>query len=311
MKPDPRLSLELAGIKMESPLMAASGCYGYGFDYADWVEPRDWGAIVLQGTTLEPRAGNPPPRLAETPSGMLNAVGLQNPGIDYFLNEIRPRLKELGCPVIVNIAGETVAHYRELAAIFDGVSEVSAVELNISCPNVRCGGISFGRDPAVVKELVTAVRQVYRGPLIVKLSLEAGDLKAVARAAENAGADALSLINTLKGMVIDTTCRRPFLGNITGGLSGPAIRPVAVRAVWETAEAVSVPLIGMGGITTADDALQFILAGAAAVAVGTANFINPWIAREINLGLQRYLDENGLGHYRELIGAARSGRGRR
>ncbi|NLA47034.1 MAG: dihydroorotate dehydrogenase [Firmicutes bacterium] len=302
---DPRLALDLAGVKMQNPLIAASGCYGFGFDYIQWVDPREWGAIALKGITLEPRAGNPPPRLAETPSGLLNAIGLQNPGIAFFLKEIRPLLRELGCPAIANIAGESVDHYRELAAILDGLGEVSAVEVNISCPNVRCGGISFGRDPATVEKLVGAVRQVYRGPLIVKLSLEAGDIGAVARAAESAGADVLSLINTLKGMVIDIHSRRPFLGNITGGLSGPAIRPVAVRAVWEAAEAVSIPLIGMGGIASAEDALQFILAGASAVAVGTANFVNPHIAREINLGLQRYLDDKGLRHYSELVGAAR------
>lgn len=306
MKAEPRLSTNLAGLKMNSPLMAASGCYGCGFEYARWIDLRHWGALVLSGITLDPKTGNPPPRLAETPSGMLNAIGLQNPGIDGFLEEVRPRLGELGCPVIANIAGESIGQYRELAAILDGVGEVSAVEINISCPNVSRGGINFGREPAVVGELVAAVRPVYRGPLIVKLSLEAGDLIAVGRAAESAGADVLSLINTLRGMVIDTAARRPFLGNITGGLSGPAIRPVAVRAVWEMAAAVSIPLIGMGGITTADDALQFILAGATAVAVGTANFVNPKIAAEINAGLQHYLDENRLGHYRELIGAARS-----
>jgi len=221
------------------------------------------------------------------------------------LQEVRPRLGELGCPVIANIAGESVAEYRELAAILDGVDEVSAVEINISCPNVRLGGISFGRDPVAVGELVSAVRRTYRGPLIVKLSMEASDLVAVGRAAENAGADALSLINTLKGMVIDIAARRPFLGNLTGGLSGPAIRPVAVRAVWEMAVAVRIPLIGMGGIASAEDALQFILAGASAVAVGTANFIDPHIAREINSGLRRFLEQEGLDHYSELIGAAR------
>ena len=289
---------------MQNPLIAASGCYGYGFDYAQWIDPWEWGAIALKGTTLKPRAGNPPPRLAETPSGMLNAIGLQNPGVAFFLEYIRPQLRALGCPVIINIAGENMEQYRELAAIIDGVEEIDAVEVNISCPNVRCGGVSFGRDPAVVEKLVAEVRQVYRRPLIVKLSLEAGDIVAVARAAESAGADVLSLINTLKGMVIDIHSRRPFLGNVTGGLSGPAIRPVAVRAVWDVAQAVSVPLIGMGGITSAEDALQFILAGAAAVAVGTAIFINPHIAGDINLGLQRYLDDEGLQHYAELIGAA-------
>lgn len=305
MKDDPRLALELAGIKMRNPLIAASGCYGYGFDYAQWVDPRSWGAIALKGTTMEPRAGNPPPRLAETPSGMLNAIGLQNPGIAFFLKEIRPRLKELGCPAILNIAGESMEAYRDLAAVLDGVGEIAAVEVNVSCPNVRRGGISFGRDPAVVEELVSLVRRAYRGTMIVKLSLEAGDIEAVARAAERGGADALSLINTLKGMVIDTGSRRPLLGNVTGGLSGPAIRPVALRAVWEVAGAVSIPLIGTGGISSAEDALQFILAGAAALSVGTANFVNPYIAREINLGIARYLDENSIGHYSELIGAAR------
>lgn len=309
MSADPRLALELAGLKMQSPLMAASGCYGYGFEYAGWVDFRDWGAIVLQATTVEPQAGNPPPRLAETPSGMLNSVGLQNPGIAHFLEEIRPRLGALGCPLIANIAGKSIDQYLELASLLEGVGEVDAIEVNISCPNVHRGGIIFGRDPGVVTELVAAVRQVYRGTLVVKLSLESGDLGAIGRAAESAGADALSLINTIKGMVIDTAGRRPFLGNGTGGLSGPAIRPVAVRAVWEMAEAVSIPLIGMGGITSADDALQFILAGATAVAIGTANFISPHIAREINLGLLRYLERGGLRHYSELIGAAREGRG--
>lgn len=305
MKAEPRLALELAGMKLNSPLVAASGCYGYGFEYGSWIDLREWGAIALQGTTLEPRSGNPPPRLVETPSGMLNAVGLQNPGIEHFLKEVRPRLGELGCPVIANIAGESIAQYRQLAAILDGVDEVSAVEINISCPNVRSGGVSFGRDPVIVKELVSAVRKSYRGPLIVKLTLEASDLIAVGRAAESAGADALSLINTLRGMVIDTAAQCPFLGNITGGLSGPAIRPVAVRAVWEMAGAVRVPLIGMGGIASVEDALQFILAGATAVAIGTANFINPHIAREINDDLQRYLEREGLCHYSKLIGAAR------
>lgn len=305
MNDDPRLALDLAGVKMQNPLIAASGCYGYGLDYAQWVDPGDWGAIALKGTTLEPRAGNPPPRLAETPSGMLNAIGLQNPGMAYFLGEIRPRLKELNCPLIMNIAGESMEEYREVAALLEGVNEIAAVEVNVSCPNVRCGGISFGRDPAVVEKLVSQVRQAYRGPLIVKLSPEAGDIKAVARAAESAGADALALINTLRGMVIDIHSRRPFLGNITGGLSGPAIRPVALRALWEAAGSVSIPLIGTGGIASAEDALQFILAGASAVALGTANFIDPYIARGINLGILRYLDENNIGHYSELIGAAR------
>lgn len=304
--PDPRLALNLAGIAMRNPLIAASGCYGYGFDYAPWVNPQEWGAIVVKGTTLKPRAGNPPPRLAETPSGLLNAIGLQNPGIEYFLREIGPRLGELGCPAIVNIAGETVEEYRILAELLDGAPGAAGLEVNISCPNVRRGGVSFGCEPGAVEELVGAVRGAYRGLLLVKLSLEAGgSLAAVARAAERAGADALTLINTLKGMVIDINARRPLLGNLTGGLSGPALRPLAVRAVWETAEAVSIPLVGLGGIGSAADALQFIMAGATAVAIGTANFVNPFAVREIKTGLRRYLDEHGLTHYRDLIGAAR------
>lgn len=303
--PNLRLSADIAGIKMANPLMAASGCYGYGFDYNQWVDPGDWGAIVVKGTTLRPRLGNPPPRLVETPSGMLNAIGLQNPGIEYFLKQIRPRLPELGCPVIMNIAGETIVEYREVASLLDGVTEVSGIEVNISCPNVRCGGISFGCDPVLVEQLVSQVRAVYRGPLIVKLSLDAGNILAVADAAQRAGADALSLINTIKGMVIDVHRRKPVLGNITGGLSGPALRPAAVRAVWDVAAAVCIPVIGMGGVLQVEDALQFILAGASAVAIGTANFVNPVVAREITAGLQRYLTDNGFSNYRELIGAAR------
>ncbi len=303
--PDFRLSANIAGIVMSNPLMAASGCYGYGFDYSQWVDPGDWGAIVVKGTTLRPRLGNPPPRLVETPSGMLNAIGLQNPGIDFFLNQIRPRLPELGCPVIVNIAGETIEEYREVASLLDGATEVSGIEVNISCPNVRCGGISFGCDPVLVEALVSLVREVYHGPLIVKLSLDAGNILAVAQAAQRAGADALSLINTIKGMVIDVRRRKPVLGNITGGLSGPALRPAAVRAVWEVSDAVSIPVIGMGGIMQVEDALQFILAGASAVAIGTANFVNPYVARDIAAGLRQYLIDNGFSHYRELINAAR------
>lgn len=255
MDPDPRLALNLAGIAMTAPLMAASGCYGYGFDYTAWVDPAEWGAVVVKGTTLKPRAGNPPPRVVETPSGMLNAIGLQNPGVHYFLEQIEPRLGELGCPVIVNIAGEKLDEYCQVAALLDSAAGVAGLEINISCPNVRYGGISFGCDPLLVEDLVCRVREAYHGPLMVKLSLEAGNITAVAGAAQRAGADALSLINTIKGMVIDVDRRRPVLGNVTGGLSGPALRPVAVRAVWEVASVVSIPVVGMGGITCAADAL--------------------------------------------------------
>lgn len=290
---------------MVNPLMAASGCYGYGFDYDELIHPREWGAIVVKGTTLKPRPGNPPPRLAETPSGLLNAIGLQNPGIDYFLKHISPRLSELKTPVVVNIAGETVEQYARIAALLDQAQGVAAVEVNISCPNVSCGGVSFGCDPVVVKELTAMVREAYSGPLIVKLSLEGGNITAIARAAREGGADILSLINTVKGMVIDIDAGKPFLGNITGGLSGPALRPLAVRAVWEVCGTVDIPVIGMGGIFCAGDALQFIMAGASAVAIGTANFIDPLAPRHIAGGLRRYLEDNNIGHYSELIGAAR------
>jgi len=302
----PGLTLNLAGIPMKTPFLAASGCYGYGREYLPWADYSCWGALVLKGTTREPRGGNPPPRLVETPSGLLNAIGLQNPGIDYFLKQIRPGLEELGPAIILNIAGESIEEYCQVASLLEGVKEVDGIEVNISCPNVRKGGVHFGTDPAVVEELVGAVREVYSGPLLVKLSLEAGQIVPVALAAEKAGADALSLINTLRGMVIDIHRRRPVLGSLTGGLSGPAIRPVAVRAVWEVAEAVKIPVVGMGGICTAEDALQFFLAGATAVAVGTANFVNPRVASDLVRGLTRYLQENGFKHYRELIGAARN-----
>ena len=222
------------------------------------------------------------------------------------MKQIRPGLEELGPAIILNIAGESIEEYCQVASLLEGVKEVDGIEVNISCPNVRKGGVHFGTDPAVVEELVGAVREVYSGPLLVKLSLEAGQIVPVALAAEKAGADALSLINTLRGMVIDIHRRRPVLGSLTGGLSGPAIRPVAVRAVWEVAEAVKIPVVGMGGICTAEDALQFFLAGATAVAVGTANFVNPRVASDLVRGLTRYLQENGFKHYRELIGAARN-----
>lgn len=300
-----RLMVDIAGIKMKNPVIAASGCYGYGQDYLDFISPEKWGAITVKGTTLKPRQGNPPPRLAETPSGLINSVGLQNPGIDYVLQEELTGLADYDVPVIINISGETIEEYVLLAEKLSGIKKVGGIELNISCPNVKKGGLAFGSDPAVVKELVAEVRARYSGTLIVKLTPNTGELPDIAAAAEEAGADALSLINTLRAMEIDIEKEKPVLSTGIGGLSGPAIRPVAVRAVWEVAGEVKIPVIGMGGITCAGDALQFILAGASAVSIGTANFINPLVLTETLEGLEQYMKQKGYSSIEEICGAAR------
>ncbi|NLZ28278.1 MAG: dihydroorotate dehydrogenase [Firmicutes bacterium] len=305
MNVEPDLAVEIAGIQMKNPLIAASGCYGYGQEYSSYISPERWGAIALKGTTLRPRAGNPPPRIVETPSGLINAVGLQNPGIEKVLKEEVPALREKDVPLIINVSGETVQEYVLLGESVSRARGVSGLELNISCPNVERGGIAFGSDPVLVRELVSAVRDSYTGPLIVKLSPNTEHLTRIAVAAEEAGADALSLINTLRAMVVDIEKQRPVLANVIGGLSGPAIRPVAVRAVWEVAAAVKIPLIGMGGIISTSDALQFILAGAAAVAVGTGNFIDPLIADKITAGIKEYMRSKGFARVSAMVGAAR------
>ncbi|NLI70011.1 MAG: dihydroorotate dehydrogenase [Firmicutes bacterium] len=305
MKAEPDLAVEIAGIQMKNPLIAASGCYGYGQEYSSYIPPGKWGAIALKGTTLHPRAGNPPPRIVETPSGLINAVGLQNPGIEKVLKEEVPALREKDVPLIINVSGETVEEYALLGELVSRAHGVSGLELNISCPNVERGGIAFGSDPVLVRELVSAVRDSYRGPLIVKLSPNTEHLTRIAVAAEEAGADALSLINTLRAMVVDIEKQRPMLANVIGGLSGPAIRPVAVRAVWEVAAAVKIPLIGMGGIISTSDALQFILAGAAAVAIGTGNFVDPLIADRITAGIREYMKSKDFPGVSAMVGAAR------
>ncbi|MEW6696025.1 MAG: dihydroorotate dehydrogenase [Bacillota bacterium] len=298
------LAVAIGGITMKNPVATASGTFGFGPEYEPYMDINRLGAIVVKGTTLKPREGNATPRLAETPAGILNSIGLQNPGADYLLEHYAPYFATLQTNVIVNISGNTVEEYAQLAAKLDGVPGIAGLEVNISCPNVKKGGMAFGGDPATAAEVTKAVKQATTLTVIVKLSPNVTDIAEIARAAEAAGADGLSVINTLLGMAIDVRKRKPVLGNIMGGMSGPAIKPVAVRAVWQVYQAVQIPIIGMGGITTAEDALEFILAGATAVAVGTANFINPRATLDVLEGIEAYLKENGVTDIKELVGAA-------
>lgn len=303
------LSVDLAprnprGLRLKNPVMAASGTFGYGTEYAELVPIDRLGAIVCKGTTLHPRPGNPIPRIAETPAGMLNSIGLQNIGVEALIREKAPLWATWDVPVIVNIAGETVSEFAELAARLDGVPGISGLEVNISCPNVETG-LEFGRDPAAAAAVTAAVRRATSLPVIVKLTPNVGDIVAVARAVEGAGADAVSLINTFLGMAIDIRSRRPVLGTAAGGLSGPAVKPIALRMVYEVAGAVEIPVVGIGGITTAADALEFLLAGAMAIQVGTACFANPQAPVEILNGIVSYMETNGIADIRELVGAAR------
>jgi len=297
------LQVDLAGIEMENPVMVASGTFGYGEEYSQFMDLKQLGAIVTKSITLLPRAGNSPPRIIETPAGMLNAIGLQNVGIERFISEKMPFLREAGVPVIASISGEEVSEYVELAASLSDVGGIAGLELNISCPNVAKGGMMFGADPRVTNDLVSAARRATGLPLIAKLSPNVTSIVEIAAAAEEAGADAISLINTLLGMTIDIHTRQPKLANITGGLSGPAIRPVAVRMVWQVAEAVDIPVIGMGGIMTVEDALEFIIAGAKAVALGTANFVNPLAALEIISGIEDFMIRNDIWDVSDLVGS--------
>ncbi len=298
----PDLSVTIAGIRMQNPVMTASGTFGYAQEFESFLDLSRLGAIVVKTITLHPRAGNPPPRVVETPAGMLNAIGLQNVGVKAFIEEKLPHLRTLGPPVIVNIAGESIDDYVELARRLSDQKGVSGIELNISCPNVA-DGLIFGCNAALAHQLVAKVRQATPLPLIPKLSPNVTDAVEIAQALADAGADALSLINTLIGMAIDVRSRRPKLGNVTGGLSGPAIRPIAVRMVWEVARAVKLPLIGMGGIMTADDALEFLIAGATAVAVGTANFTSPSSTERVIDGIEAYLIDHKVRRVADLIGS--------
>ncbi len=298
------LEVNIGGIVMKNPVTTASGTFGYGSEYAPYIDLNRLGAIVVKGITLQPRAGNPTPRLAETPAGVLNSIGLQNPGVEVFIEELLPCLARYDLPVIVNIAGETMQDYGELAARLDRAPGVAGIEVNISCPNVKQGGMLFGSDPDMAGEVTGIVKANTGKPVIVKLSPNVTSIVAVAEKVAAAGADALSMINTLLGMSIDVKTRRPVLGNVVGGLSGPAVRPVAVRTVWQVYREVRLPIIGMGGIMTAEDALEFILAGAAAVAVGTANFVNPRATMDVLEGIEKYMAEHGVQNINELVGAA-------
>ncbi len=301
MKPD--MTVNLAGIALRNPVMTASGTFGYGEEFAEYVDLETIGAFVTKGLSLKARAGNPTPRIVETPGGMLNAIGLQNVGIDAFIQKKVPFLRSVNTPAIANFFGNTVDEYAELAGRLDQIPEVAGLEVNISCPNVKQGGIVFGTDPDCAASVVKACRAATTKPLIVKLSPNVTDVVAMARACEEAGADCLSLINTLTGMAIDLNRRRPVLANVTGGFSGPAIKPIALRMVWQVAKAVKVPIIGIGGIMNATDALEFMLAGATAVQVGTASFINPGAAQQIASDMEAWLTENGIADIKSLIGA--------
>lgn len=301
---EPSLTVEIAGLKLKNPVLSASGTYGYGREYLPFFEPDALGAVVTKGVSIKPWPGNPPPRVYETPAGMLNAIGLQNPGVDHFIAEALPFLRKYQVPAIVNIVGKTIDEYAAVAEILDRHPEVSGFELNISCPNVKEGGIAFGTDPAMAAAVTRAVRQATSKPLIVKLSPNVTDITIIAQHVEQAGADALSLTNTLLGMAIDIRKRRPILGNVVGGLSGPAIKPVSLRMVWQVFQKVSIPIIGMGGIHSAETALEFIMAGASAVAVGTALFKNPLTPLKILEGIKAFLVEEEIPSLAELIGAA-------
>lgn len=297
------LTTTIGSLTLKNPVMTASGTFGYGMEYADMIDIARIGGVIVKGTTLELREGNPYPRMAETPSGMLNAVGLQNKGADYFVREIYPHLSEIDTNMIVNVSGSSIETYVECAEKMAALEQIPAIELNISCPNVKQGGMSFGVCASSAAEVVRAVRKVYPKTLIVKLSPNVTDITEIARAAEAEGADAVSLINTLLGMAIDVERRRPLLSTVTGGLSGPCIKPVALRMVWQTASAVRIPVIGMGGIASWQDAVEFMLVGATAIQIGTYNFIDPAISVKVIEGIEAYCDRHGFVSAAELIGA--------
>ena len=304
------LSVQLApknkhGLLLANPVITASGTFGYGTEYSHMFDIQKLGAIVCKGTTLEPRDGNPQPRLAETSCGLLNSIGLQNIGVKALIKEKAPIWASWRVPVIVNIAGETIEEYAQLAGELDGVAGISAIEVNISCPNVKAGGTEFGTNPESAAEVTVAVKTATSLPILVKLTPNTSDIAKIARAVAEAGADAISLINTLKGIAIDIARRRPLLGNVTGGLSGPAIKPVALYMVYEVAGAVDVPVIGCGGITTANDAIEFIMAGASAIQVGTASFTNPRAPLDVLEGIEQFMKQEGIDNLTDLIGVAR------
>jgi dihydroorotate dehydrogenase (NAD+) catalytic subunit len=296
------LATELCGLSLTNPLLAASGTFGYGVEYADLLDLSSLGGIVSKGLYLEPRDGCDVPRIVETPSGLLNAIGLQGVGVRNYVRDVLPRLERYRTAIVVNVCGDTVEEYAEVARILEDAPRVDALEINISCPNVKQGGMAFGGDPKMTHEVVAAVRKVTKRPVIPKLSPNVGDITVFARACAEAGADALSCVNTLLGLVVDVERRKPKLAFGTGGLSGPAIRPVAVRMAWQAARAVSIPVIGIGGIATAEDALEFLIAGCRAVQIGTANFVDPDVYARVTAGLTAYLERHGLASIGDVVG---------
>ena len=297
------LSVNIGKLAMKNPVMTASGTFGYGLEFQDLVNLEEIGGIIVKGTTLHHREGNPYPRMAETPMGMLNAVGLQNKGVHYFAEHIYPQIKDIRTNMIVNVSGSQIDDYAETARIINGLENIPAIELNISCPNVKQGGMAFGVTAHGAAEVVSAVRKVYDKTLIVKLSPNVTDITEIARAVEGAGADSVSLINTLLGMAIDAEKRKPVLSTITGGMSGAAVKPIALRMVWQVAKAVQIPVIGLGGIMNWKDAVEFLLAGASAIQIGTANFIDPAVTVKVAAGINDYLDRHGFASVKEIIGA--------
>ena len=297
------LKVSIGELKLKNPVLTASGTFGYGEEFADFIDLTRLGGFIVKGTTLHPREGNPYPRMAETPHGMLNAVGLQNKGVHYFVEHIYPRLKDIDTNVIVNVSGSSVEDYSETAAIINELDNIPAIELNISCPNVKHGGMTFGVHPEAAAEVVSAVRKAYHKTLIVKLTPNVTDITEIAKAVEGAGADSVSLINTMLGMAIDAEKRKPLLSTVTGGLSGPCVKPVALRMVWQVAKAVKVPVVGLGGIMNATDAIEFLLAGATAIEIGTANFVDPAITVKVVDGINEYLDRHGFKSVKDIIGA--------
>ncbi|MGL4668879.1 MAG: dihydroorotate dehydrogenase [Saezia sp.] len=297
------LSVNIGGLTFKNPVMTASGTFGFAHEFTDFMDLSKIGGVFVKGTTLHERQGNAYPRMAETPSGMLNAVGLQNKGVDYFASSIYPKIKDYDTHIMVNLSGSTVEDYVECARRLSDLEKIPAVELNISCPNVKEGGMAFGTSCAAAAKVVKAVREVWKKTLIVKLSPNVTDITEIARAVEAEGADALSVINTLLGMAIDIKTQRPILATVTGGLSGPCIKPVALRMVWQTYKAVKVPIIGLGGISSWQDAIEFILAGATGIQIGTYNFIDPTISVKVVEGINQYLDERKIGSVQELVGA--------
>ena len=302
----PNLEVEIAGIKLKNPVMTASGTFGYGEEFSPFIDLDRLGAMILKGITLKPKTGNPPPRVIETPSGMLNAIGLQNVGVEVLIKEKLPYLKKFNTPVIINISGDTIEEYVELAQRLEEISAemgVAGLEVNISCPNVKKGGMAWGTDAKATYKIVSSIQKTTTLPLIVKLTPNVTDIKIIAQAAEEAGADALSLINTLMGMAVDIDSRKPKLANIIGGLSGPAVKPVALWLVWQVFQTVKIPIIGIGGIIKIEDALEFFIAGARAIEIGTANFVNPKVTIEIIEGIEKYLIENSIKDIDELVGS--------